>query len=466
MANKPSLIIILFFCLFVKSQHRQLLYDFTEIPQSLLLNPGAEVQNDAFIGFPLLSNVYINAGSSGVTLFDLFADDGVSFNTKVENTISNLSRRDAFNVDQQLDILYGGFRSKNWQRTKNYYSFGVYQETSVFSYFPKDLAVLAYEGNPNINRTFNLGDLNFKGEVITVFHFGINKKVNKKLTYGARAKLYSSILNVTSTRNSGVFYTVETGFNVYEHLVAVDAEVQTSGYKSLPWEDLKLRDFTKRALFSGNMGLGFDFGFTYRKSDQFSITGSVQDIGFIYHTKDLENYSLKGSYTLNGVDTLFPEVFIGENLNPYWQGLGDDVRESLPIDTISNRFVTWRPMRFNASAKYAFGRKYNKDCDCFNMETVYMNAVGLQGFSIWRPRGPHFAITAFYYRRLFDFLRTKTTFTVDKFSQTNIGFGLSAHLGNVNFYAMADNLLSLDNVIKANNLSVQFGFNYIFPIKR
>ena len=51
-------------CVSATSQNMQILYDFDQLPQTLLLNPGAVVDYDRHIGVPLLSNVYAIAGSS------------------------------------------------------------------------------------------------------------------------------------------------------------------------------------------------------------------------------------------------------------------------------------------------------------------------------------------------------------------------------------------------------------------
>jgi len=86
----------------------------------------------------------------------------------------------------------------------------------------------------------------------------------------------------------------------------------------------------------------------------------------------------------------------------------------------------------------------------------------MQLFSIVRPKQPQVALTAFFYKRLFDGLRAKATYTVDSFSYKNIGLGVSTHFKNVNFYILADNLLEFKNLAKAQSVSLQFGFNYIF----
>ena len=64
------------------SQNKQVLYGFNEIPQSLLLNPGAQTSNDWYVGVPLLSQVHVNVGMSGISVYDVFADDGSDFNSK------------------------------------------------------------------------------------------------------------------------------------------------------------------------------------------------------------------------------------------------------------------------------------------------------------------------------------------------------------------------------------------------
>src|SRR5690606_14529179 len=125
-------------------------------------------------------------------------------------------------------------------------------------------------------------------------------------------------------------FVTETGdANFYRHRVVSDAVLHTSGYASLReieedgnqvkngWKELR-----SRALFSGNMGLGLDFGFTYHPAKQWTVTGSLQDLGFIRYTEDVESYSLKGSYELEGIELIFPSVIDGSGeVRDYWEDL-------------------------------------------------------------------------------------------------------------------------------------------------
>jgi len=59
-------------------------------------------------------------------------------------------------------------------------------------------------------------------------------------------------------------------------------------------------------------------------------------------------------------------------------------------------------------------------------------------------------------------IKKLSTYTLDSYYLYNIGLGLSANLGNLNFYLMADNILQYKNIYNAHSVSLQLGFNYIF----
>ena len=59
-----------------QSQNKQLLYGVDDLPQSLLLNPGTAISFEKHIGVPFLSGTYVSAGSSGVSVHDIFREGG------------------------------------------------------------------------------------------------------------------------------------------------------------------------------------------------------------------------------------------------------------------------------------------------------------------------------------------------------------------------------------------------------
>tara|TARA_R110002124_G_scaffold131910_1_gene294331 strand:+ start:59396 stop:60811 length:1416 start_codon:yes stop_codon:yes gene_type:complete len=448
------------------AQNKQVLYGLEDIPQSLLLNPGAKVFQKKHYGIPFLSQIHFNAGSSGVSAYDIFGNSGEDINTKIRNKIFELKNTDFFTATEQLELISFGWRNKK----DIYFSGGIYQELDFITYFPRDLAILAWEGNRDyLNYEFDLGEISTTGDLLTVYHFGINKAVSKKLTVGARIKLYSSMFNFRSTNNRGTFVSRlgDGDVNIYEHTVEnANVKVETSGYaplRELDGANEVTSEILGRAFFGGNFGLGVDIGATYDITDKLSGSASFLDVGAIFHSKDVETYEASGSYTLDGIELIFPPLADGQSTIPYYDDLTDEIEEAIPVDTLHNSYSQFRPVKFNASLKYSFGRPTDgrDDCDCRGMDKsiVRSQAVGVQYYSIFRPKGPQMAGTLFYYRRFYNFLAAKATYTVDSYSYSNIGLGLVADIGVVNFYIAADNLLRLENIAKANSISLQLGFN-------
>lgn len=469
---KKVLLTWLLGCTFVMAQNKQILYDFTEIPQALMINPGMSTDFQWYAGIPGLSGISFQAGSSGLTVNDLFADDGVDFNVKVrERAIYGMNTRDELSGTYQVELLNGGFRGRN---PDNFYSFGIYNEGDAIGYWFKDYAILAFEGNADqLGRKFDLGHLKTRGEMLNVFHFGVNKVVDGALTIGARAKVYSSVFNFSSTKNKGYFVTNQGQNNILSHTIDADLELRSSGLNEI--EDALDNDssllpgiITSRMFFGGDLGLGIDLGFTYKLNKQTVITGSLLDLGFVYSSTDVKNYTIKGNATVEGIEVILPDAFSNSN-DDFWQDLVDEVDALVPHGTNNNSYISFRPTKLYGSIRHNWGKpmKQNIDCDCNYMVskrrdyTKYANGIGGQLYVINRPRGPQAALTAFYLRRFGRALALKTTYTVDKFSWSNIGLGLNLQAGPVNIYVMADNLLAYRNLADSHYSSFQLGLNII-----
>ncbi|HMB61800.1 MAG TPA: DUF5723 family protein [Eudoraea sp.] len=479
MRNFHLVFVTLFWgCSSLFAQNKQLLYDFTEIPQALMLNPGMQTTYKWYAGIPALSGFSFQAGTSGITIHDIFADDGVDINDKIRaRAVYGMGINDELSGTYQIELLSGGFRGKN--QPTNFYSFGIYHEGDAIGYWPKDLAILAYEGNADqLGREFDLSHLKTRGEILNVFHFGVNRQINKNLTLGARAKIYSGIVDFNSTSNDGYFLTTPGQRNLLANTLEADMRLRTSGINEIRevLDDDTVDDgagigriVTKRGFFGGDLGLGIDVGFSYHFNEQTVITGSLLDVGFLYHSGDVRSFTLKGSATVEGVEIILPDALADPNAD-FWQDLVDEIEALVPFEENNNAYITFRPTKLYTSVRYNFGKplQSKEDCNCNYKPSArrsssiqYANSVGGQLYAINRPRGPQTALSAFYQRRFGNVLALKSTYTIDKFSLTNIGLGISFQAGPVNFYAMADNLLSYKNIADSHYASFQLGLNII-----
>ena len=469
--NIPRLLFFALFwaCLFMQGQNKQLLYDFTEIPQAGMINPGMETDFQWYGGVPVLSGIMLQAGSSGLSVNDVFANDGLDINDKIrERAILGMKPSDELSGTFQVEFLNFGFRGRD---PDNFYSAGMYIEGEAIGYWLRDYAILAIEGNADrLNERFDLSHLKTRGALVNVFHVGLNKRIDRNLTIGGRAKIYSSIFDFNSTQNSGYLVTTEGESNILATTLNANMELRTSGLRALynaRDDDNIAGTAIKRALFGGNLGVGIDLGFTYHLNEQMVLTGSLLDVGFISHTNETKNYTLKGSATVEGV-IITPEGTINPDTD-FYQDLITGIEETVPYEENNDSYINFRPTKLYASLRYNFGEQIARrgNCECGinatrnTLRSKYANSVGGQIYTINRPRGPQAALTGFYQRRFGNSIAVKGTYTVDKFSYTNLGLGLNLQLGPVNFYAMADNLLAYRNLADSRYASFQLGLNII-----
>lgn len=460
--KKNILFLVIVLTQIAYSQNKQVLYNFAGIPQTLLTNPGTDVTYEWYVGVPLLSGISVHAGSNAFSAYDLFAKNNGDFNDKLRKVVFNSDSKEKLMLNEQVEVFSGGFKLGDWQQ-ESYVSFGLYQEFNLTAYIPKDPAILVLDGNQNyIGKSFNLEDINFQTEMLSVWHIGYHKKISKELVLGARVKLYSSGFTVKSTQNSGYIFTgTENNTTIYNQIISSNLLVQTSGVTTYLEEEYNGKigsDIAKRTFFKGDLGAGFDLGLTYYPKKDWQLTASVLDVGFIKHSKNPVTYTYKGYYKYEGINPNFTP-----NNEP--NDILDDFEKAIPRDTVYTKFTTWRPVKLNASAQYSFGKSKSESCDCKEQERDFQNGIGLQFYTMSMPKTPFVALTAFYQRSLFNQLQLKTTYTIDSFSYKNIGLGLSANLGKINLYTLVDNVLEYRDLSKANSLSFQFGINFIIPQK-
>jgi len=202
-------LLFILFCVPGISQNMQILYDFDQLPQTLLLNPGSEVDYDKHFGVPLLSNIYLGLGSSNKDItYNSVISGSDGFGDVLNNMYAlGLSEDDVFIFNQQIELFNMGLRLKD---PSYYLSFGMYQQIEAFSAYAPDVANLFVNGNyqnggqnPEVGDLYKTDQLNSVGSLVGVFHVGINKKVNEKFTAGLILKILSGSLGVESNSDKG-----------------------------------------------------------------------------------------------------------------------------------------------------------------------------------------------------------------------------------------------------------------------
>ena len=104
-----------------------MLYNFAELPQTLLLNPGLEVNYKYHVGLPLLSGVSSEIGLTGFSVADIFAVDSKTIRDKISSVLNTINSSDYLKINSQIEVFSAGFRFDQ----KTYISFGFYQELAI-----------------------------------------------------------------------------------------------------------------------------------------------------------------------------------------------------------------------------------------------------------------------------------------------------------------------------------------------
>ena len=454
--------LLLFTLIGIQAQNKQILYGFDKIPQGLLLNPGQENSYKSHIGVPLLSGLSVNANVSGITVADLFRDDGLGgfngtdFNDKLDAAVDNLEDKDYVSFNAQVEVISAGYRLSN----RDYLSFGFYEEIDVFVGFPKELFILADEGNlNNLGKVFSASNVSVKAEVLGVLHAGITRRFNNRITAGARLKLYSGALSLKSPNNKGTLVTRLGADGSYiTTLNNLDGEANSSGvYDEDDEVDISVGSVLGSTFLSKNIGVGIDLGFTYHINEQLEITGSILDLGFVNYSKNVRNGVVNGNYSFSGLDFGYDEN------RDYIQELNDDFSDKVIREENNESYSVLRPIKINGSVRYSFGKSRNLEtCHDIRFKDYYDNAVGAQLYAVSRPYGLRMALTGFYEHKFAKFINTKVTYTIDDFSASNIGLGISTNFWKLNVYGLVDNVFRVGDIADANTASLQFGINFIF----
>ena len=453
--KKIVLLVFLISAISLKSQQK-LAFSFAESPQTLLLNPGAETNFRSHYGIPILSDVSFDIGITGFKLNDLFSNDSRTFRTRFEAVLNKINATDYLSFNTKIDVLNIGFRLDK----KTYLSFGFYEEIDFISYLPKDFIELFYYGNePFINRNFSLAQVSMKGDFLGVFHAGISKKISEKLNIGARAKIYSSSINIESLNNFGTFNSSTGTDNIIrQSLNNINGQVRTSGIVDSDDEYVDdPNEYFSRTFLGGNLGLGLDVGLTYHFTSQLEFTASLLDIGFVKHSKNTKNFNIEGDYVLDGLNFEYDT----SSLSNYWQQIEQDFRDRVITEETQEAYTSWRPMKINAAFKYSFGERREKSCYSKTHKEYYYNAIGFQIHNIMRPIKPQFSFTSFYEASLSKKVHTKFTHTINDYSAVIFGAATSLQLGKLYVYGGLDNLLGVADVSTANSVAFNFGFNIV-----
>jgi len=445
----------------IKAQTNLNLYNFRNVSQSNLMNPGIRPQANFTFGMP---SVYLSLQTPEITLADIF--------NKNENPDSTFKRivRDpnlSFNnmgISSTIDLLYFGFTIK-----KNYFSLGVQQNNEFYGSPPKDILGLT-QGSTffqnSLNRLVNLGDIDINASSYIGYHVGYTRQINKKLSLGIRLKFLQGIYNVNVEKS-----TLQLSTNIDSIYIKAGIKANTAGFDDIRKSNFNLNEliyatlnngasipkgtdyspdyvafFQKRGIVAGT-GWGIDLGANYKFNQHVSVSASVIDLGYINWNKNNRTFEMPVTeFNYKGAD--IKDINSLDSLGNRFEKLQDSLVNNVFVPSEStNSYTTYLNAKLYLGAQYAFN--YNNMFDF-----MFFNNFGYKKFNP--------AISVSFTKKVWSILDIRVSGTYYNKSFNNAGLGFSLNLGAFQTYLFSDNLLALTQYDEAKFINIRTGVNWNF----
>ena len=438
------------------AQQDFILYHMPSIPQITQVDPASFPDSKLDIGLPIISSVYGSAFNTGFSLGDLFYQNanGIMM-PDVDNAIAAMKPNNFLILNASTDLLFFGFKKGN-----NFYSFNVTEKLDFTFNYPKDLIIMAMEGNGNnlLGERASFDGLGFDFTHWREYAVHWVHDVDHKFSYGARLKyLYGmenfttdvSYMGITTDQNTHAL-TFDMNFDFRTAglpLVLIDDSIPCVG--AIDMNDTAMvqasgldGNFLSNYMFGrNNNGLGIDLGFNYHLNDKLLLEFSVLDLGFITWNDYTANSQLDAwDYTYDGIDN--PITVFGQGTSVEF--LKNILEDSIEASLYDNYQYSTPSYSTSLRTKIYASMEYIVDHNNFVSLSLYSSFVRKR----WR-RGLGIA----YNYHLGNFLSATASYSIYNRSYSNVGLGVSLNLGPVELYCLTDNILAWGMLNPSDNLA-------------
>lgn len=440
MKNKLTLVLFTFMISLCSAQQDFTLYNMNTIGESIEINPSLMPANRSYIGIPAISSNYTLYSNNSFTYRDFHhvrPDDSVEID--VSNALSKLDKSNFLTAQTRVNLLGFGFHVD-----KNYFS-GNITERVIFSFaFPKEFMELINEGNgPYIGQTLDFSKVGFDGTHFREYSLGWAREISKKISLGVRLKyLYgmenfsSSVGDLNITTNS-TDYALEMNTNI-----TVNSSTPANNDNS--YDQFDDRGWDTYIAGLNNRGFGADLGATFKLNDKWTFNTSILDLGYINWKNDVKNYITDaGRYFFDGVDITSFLNDSTENIGAVLDSLGDAYT---PKET-NNSYKSYLPVQTYLTSTYNISEK--SFASCLLHATFFKKTI--------QP-----TVTLGYNHKISNHVSFGVNYSYINHHFDNIGMGVSASAGPVQFYATTDNIIGAIDPLSSHNAHVHFGVNLIF----
>ena len=391
------------------------------------------------------ANLYLNPANppeasfswAAPSVFYIHASEGPGLYKLIKNNVLNLSGLED-ELKESNSFLYGFQGSMG----------GLYMHTGPLSFhighnlrsftqvdYNNLLFDLLLNGNaPYVGQTIQIGPY-VNGAFYNEFYAGMAVRL-QQLQLGARIKRLNGYAHAHTPKHDFTLYTHD---EIYQLRFQTDYLIETNLFSdSLAFDSYW--DQWKGNL-TQNGGWALDFGLKADILEQFTLSASLLDMGYIKWKNGASRISTEGSYEFGGLDLA---------------DLLTDSLEIIQLDSLASivqvdqRFESYRaglPVQFYLGFQY------------YPLEQWEFNALFYNAYSTGRSH-PSFTLMAKF--KPSEYFHTGLAYTWNRFAHVNIGWNAEAHLKWFHAFIVMDNIIDIFRPVSGNYFTIRSGVQIDF----
>lgn len=427
-----------------------------------MLNPAFGNEQN-YVSIPALGNISVNThGNFGYRDVIMSNPMYPSLNDKKMTTFLNpyISAEDALSGfstgnnritgDVSLTILSAGFKAFG-----GYNTIEINSRTTTGVSLPYELFEFAKNTG---NHSYNIGDINAHAQSFAEIAFGHSRQINDKLRLGAKLKVLVGLGRAdVKMRNMKADLTAEDKWTITGEATA---DVSMKGFSYVSEEKKyniegsgtyeRVNDVDLDGVGVGGFGMAVDLGGVYEINEDWTVSASVLDLGFISWTNDMLAENRSKSFVFNGFHDVSVTSDRGEEIDTKVDRYGDQLADFANLTDMGDKGgrSTGIGATINVGAEYTLPvyRKVSFGALCTSR---------INGAYSWTEG----RLSANY--APLNWLDGGVSFAVNSFT-TSMGWVLNLHPKGYNFFIGMDHILgktSKEMIPLSSNASLTVGMN-------
>lgn len=427
-----------------------------------MLNPAFGNEQN-YVSIPALGNISVNThGNFGYRDVIMSNPMYPSLSNKKMTTFLNpyISAEDALSGfstgnnritgDVSLTILSAGFKAFG-----GYNTIEINSRTTTGVSLPYELFEFAKNTG---NHSYDIGDINAHAQSFAEIAFGHSRQINDKLRLGAKLKVLVGLGRAdVKMRNMKADLTAEDKWTITGEATA---DVSMKGFSYVSEEKKyniegsgtyeRVNDVDLDGVGVGGFGMAIDLGGVYEINEDWTVSASVLDLGFISWTNDMLAENRSKSFVFNGFHDVSVTSDRGEEIDTKVDRYGDQLADFANLTDMGDKGgrSTGIGATINVGAEYTLPvyRKVSFGALCTSR---------INGAYSWTEG----RLSANY--APLNWLDGGVSFAVNSFT-TSMGWVLNLHPKGYNFFIGMDHILgktSKEMIPLSSNASLTVGMN-------